>query len=181
MSDTTDDLYSVTPQLTRARLATLDSLQQQGCKSGTRGSSPQPLEASFYSAPSSIGLAHAQAGVQQTHSATSVPPSSKTASTSGWASDFETGSVAEASRTPLSRTISPERENSPAHDVDLVEAGEITEAPPGTIVAADSSGVIVACGSGTISLLRGQVEGRKALEARELVAGRTIRTGTRLE
>jgi len=52
--------------------------------------------------------------------------------------------------------------------------------PPGTIVAADSSGVIVACGEGVLEVLRAQLEGRKPLEARELVAGRTLVQGARL-
>jgi methionyl-tRNA formyltransferase len=53
--------------------------------------------------------------------------------------------------------------------------------PAGTIVAADSSGVLVACGEGVIELLRAQLEGRKPLDARELVAGRAIVRGARLE
>jgi methionyl-tRNA formyltransferase len=52
--------------------------------------------------------------------------------------------------------------------------------PPGTIVAADSSGVLVACGEGVLELVRAQLEGRKPLEARELVAGRTLVGGARL-
>ena len=52
--------------------------------------------------------------------------------------------------------------------------------PPGTIVAADSSGVLVACGDGVLEVLRAQLEGRKPLEARELVAGRTLVQGARL-
>jgi methionyl-tRNA formyltransferase len=52
--------------------------------------------------------------------------------------------------------------------------------PPGTVMAADSSGVIVACGEGVLELVRGQLEGRKALEARDLVAGRTLARGARL-
>ena len=53
-------------------------------------------------------------------------------------------------------------------------------APAGTLVAADSSGVLVACGEGTLELVRAQVEGRKPLDARELVAGRTLTRGARL-
>ena len=52
--------------------------------------------------------------------------------------------------------------------------------PPGTIVAADSSGALIACGEGVLELLRGQLEGRKPLEARALVAGRTLVRGARL-
>jgi len=56
------------------------------------------------------------------------------------------------------------------------EAG--AEAAPGTIVAADRGHVRVACGEGAIEILRAQVEGRKALPAADLVAGRTLREGT---
>jgi methionyl-tRNA formyltransferase len=52
--------------------------------------------------------------------------------------------------------------------------------PPGTILAADSSGVLVACGDGVLELSRAQVEGKKPLDARELVAGRTLTRGARL-
>ena len=53
-------------------------------------------------------------------------------------------------------------------------------APPGTIVAADASGVLIACADGVIELLRAQVEGKKPLDARDLVAGRTLTRGARL-
>jgi len=49
--------------------------------------------------------------------------------------------------------------------------------PPGTIVAADSGGVLVACADGVLELLRAQVEGKKPLDARDLVAGRTLTRG----
>jgi len=52
--------------------------------------------------------------------------------------------------------------------------------PPGTLLTADASGVLVACGEGVLELLRGQVEGKKPLDARELVAGRTLSRGARL-
>jgi methionyl-tRNA formyltransferase len=52
--------------------------------------------------------------------------------------------------------------------------------PAGTILAADSSGVLVACGDGVLELLRAQLEGKKSLDARELVAGRTLTRGARL-
>jgi methionyl-tRNA formyltransferase len=51
---------------------------------------------------------------------------------------------------------------------------------PGTVVTAEPSMVLVACGHGTIEILRGQLEGRKALSARELVAGRTLFEGQTL-
>ena len=52
--------------------------------------------------------------------------------------------------------------------------------PPGTIVVADSSGVLVACGEGVLEVARAQVEGRKPLDASQLVAGRTLTLGARL-
>lgn len=55
------------------------------------------------------------------------------------------------------------------------EAG--SEAAPGTIMAADRGYVRVTCGEGAIEILRAQVEGRKALPAADLVAGRTLREG----
>jgi methionyl-tRNA formyltransferase len=51
---------------------------------------------------------------------------------------------------------------------------------PGTILTADAGGVLVACGAGVIELVRGQMEGKKPLDARELVAGRTLTRGARL-
>lgn len=51
------------------------------------------------------------------------------------------------------------------------------EASPGAVITADKNGITVACGEGSIHLLRAQAEGRKALGAPELVAGRTIRAG----
>ena len=50
-------------------------------------------------------------------------------------------------------------------------------APPGTVVAADRSGILVATGDGLLGVLRAQLEGRKALDAHELVAGRSIAVG----
>ncbi|WP_437476549.1 methionyl-tRNA formyltransferase [Sorangium sp. So ce1014] len=50
-------------------------------------------------------------------------------------------------------------------------------APPGTVVMAGRSVVIVACGEGAIQILRAQAEGRKPLAAADLVAGRTLQTG----
>ena len=48
---------------------------------------------------------------------------------------------------------------------------------PGTVVAASKQGIDVACGLGTLRILRAQAEGRKPLGAAELVAGRTIAAG----
>jgi methionyl-tRNA formyltransferase len=52
--------------------------------------------------------------------------------------------------------------------------------PPGTILAADAGGVVISCASGVLELLRAQVEGKKPLDARDLVAGRTLTRGLRL-
>jgi methionyl-tRNA formyltransferase len=54
---------------------------------------------------------------------------------------------------------------------------ETTDAPPGTVVHASGDRIEIACGTGTIALLRAQLEGRKALGARELVSGRAIAAG----
>jgi methionyl-tRNA formyltransferase len=51
---------------------------------------------------------------------------------------------------------------------------------PGTIVVADKTGVLIACGSGVLRLLVGQLEGRKALTGPELVAGRALVRGQKL-
>jgi methionyl-tRNA formyltransferase len=56
-----------------------------------------------------------------------------------------------------------------------------THGAPGTIVAADSAGVLVACGDGPLEIVTAQVEGRKPLAARDLVSGRTLAVGTHLE
>jgi methionyl-tRNA formyltransferase len=59
----------------------------------------------------------------------------------------------------------------------LAEAPSPSPAPPGTVVAATRAGIDVACAPGTLRILRAQIEGRKALAAAELVAGRTLREG----
>ncbi len=51
---------------------------------------------------------------------------------------------------------------------------------PGLVIGADKREIEVACGDGTVLLLRAQVEGKKALDATELVGGRAIATGMRL-
>jgi methionyl-tRNA formyltransferase len=45
---------------------------------------------------------------------------------------------------------------------------------PGTVIAADKTGFEVACGEGSVLVVRAQVEGRKPLGAAELLAGRAI-------
>lgn len=49
--------------------------------------------------------------------------------------------------------------------------------PPGTVLVADSGGIVVATGSGAIELLTLQFEGRNVLTSREVVAGRGLRVG----
>jgi len=53
-------------------------------------------------------------------------------------------------------------------------------APAGTIVVAEKGRVEIACGEGRVELLRAQLEGKRALGAADLVAGRTMRSGLRL-
>jgi methionyl-tRNA formyltransferase len=55
------------------------------------------------------------------------------------------------------------------------ESGEA--GAPGTVVAAGKAGIDVACGQGTLRILRAQAEGRKPLGAAELVGGRTLTAG----
>jgi methionyl-tRNA formyltransferase len=50
----------------------------------------------------------------------------------------------------------------------------------GTVVTASRQGIEVACGEGTLRILRAQVEGRKALAAAELVGGRAVVEGMAL-
>src|SRR5262249_10916497 len=50
-------------------------------------------------------------------------------------------------------------------------------AAPGMIVRADKHAVIVACASGSVEIVRAQLEGRKPLDAPALVAGRALREG----
>ena len=49
--------------------------------------------------------------------------------------------------------------------------------PPGTVVHATKQGIDVACGEGTLRILRAQLEGRKPLGAAELVGGRALHEG----
>jgi methionyl-tRNA formyltransferase len=57
---------------------------------------------------------------------------------------------------------------------------ELSAAEPGTVVVAGKHGLEVACGRGTIRILRGQLEGKKALDAHELVSGRAVALGMTL-
>jgi methionyl-tRNA formyltransferase len=51
----------------------------------------------------------------------------------------------------------------------------------GRVVLADKGAVVVQTGEGTIGILRAQLEGRKALDAADLVNGRAIAQGQTLE
>lgn len=50
-------------------------------------------------------------------------------------------------------------------------------APPGAVVLADKSRVVVACGERAVELLRVQLEGKRAISASEWVAGRGVAEG----
>lgn len=61
---------------------------------------------------------------------------------------------------------------------DLPSTGDTAKsAAPGTIVLADKSRVVAACGERAIELLRVQVEGKKAITAADWVAGRGVAEG----
>ena len=53
------------------------------------------------------------------------------------------------------------------------------DGPPGTVLVASKGHVEIACGSGRVALLRGQLEGKKPLAASELVSGRALTEGAR--
>ncbi|HQP35100.1 MAG TPA: methionyl-tRNA formyltransferase [Polyangiaceae bacterium] len=55
------------------------------------------------------------------------------------------------------------------------------DAAPGTVVLADGGGLVVACRQGSLELLQVQLEGRKAMAARDFVAGRAVQAGDRLD
>lgn len=48
---------------------------------------------------------------------------------------------------------------------------------PGVVVRADGDTIEIACGDGSVHVTRGQLEGRKPLGARDLVAGRAVTVG----
>lgn len=58
-----------------------------------------------------------------------------------------------------------------------VASTEGSAGAPGTVVVAGKQGLEVACGAGTLRILRAQAEGRKPLGAAELVGGRTLTAG----
>jgi methionyl-tRNA formyltransferase len=53
-------------------------------------------------------------------------------------------------------------------------------APPGSVHLVGRKRVLVACGQGWLEIVRGQLEGRKALAAVDLIAGRTLSPDDRL-
>jgi methionyl-tRNA formyltransferase len=52
--------------------------------------------------------------------------------------------------------------------------------PPGTIIDATGDAIHVVTGGGVLRILALQPEGKRAMTAREFLAGRTVRPGTRL-
>jgi methionyl-tRNA formyltransferase len=62
-----------------------------------------------------------------------------------------------------------------------VHATRVTDAPkpapPGTVVLADKSRVIVACGTRAVELVRVQLEGKKPVSASDWYAGRGVAEG----
>ena len=57
---------------------------------------------------------------------------------------------------------------------------ESVSAPAGTVIAADKSGIKVACGSGVLVIDAATPEGKKAQSAADLVNGRQIAVGAKL-
>jgi methionyl-tRNA formyltransferase len=57
---------------------------------------------------------------------------------------------------------------------DAGEPGAPARAAPGTVLAAGAEGVDVACGRGTLRILRLQLAGRKPLQAREFIQGQRL-------
>ena len=58
---------------------------------------------------------------------------------------------------------------------------ESVSAPAGTVIAADKSGIKVACGRGVLVIETATPEGKKAQSAADLVNGRQIATGAKLD
>src|SRR5262249_44406368 len=57
------------------------------------------------------------------------------------------------------------------------EAEPAADGTPGRVAIVGKRRVLVRCGRGAIELARAQLEGRRALDAAELVAGRVVRDG----
>jgi methionyl-tRNA formyltransferase len=62
-----------------------------------------------------------------------------------------------------------------------VAANSGPDRTPGTILAAGGDDLIVATGAGTLRVLQLQPEGKRAMSAREFLAGRRVQPGDRLE
>jgi methionyl-tRNA formyltransferase len=56
-------------------------------------------------------------------------------------------------------------------------AAETGLGPPGTVAVLDRRRLLVAAGRGSVEILRAQLEGKKALEARDLINGRALAHG----
>lgn len=61
-----------------------------------------------------------------------------------------------------------------------VATREGVEGEPGSVVAVEGGKLRIACGRGAVHLVIGQLEGKRALDASQLVAGRTLVPGMRL-
>lgn len=62
----------------------------------------------------------------------------------------------------------------------LAEPVEILLGVPGTILSADKSGLVIACGAGALRILTLQREGGRRMSAPEFLAGTHLQPGTRL-
>jgi len=131
--DESDELYRLTPQLTRARLATHDASNQspslatpslsydpvrEAAGSHTMSPQPQPLmEASFYSAPSSVAAPSEKTFGRETPQLVDVPaPSHDTFET-----DSESETFASMSR---SASVAPSHARSEISNVEVVDVAE---------------------------------------------------------
>ena len=66
-------------------------------------------------------------------------------------------------------------------DVPSASAGASTAPPaPGTVVLADKTRVVVACGDRAVELTRVQLEGKKAISAGDWFVGRGVVEGDKL-
>jgi methionyl-tRNA formyltransferase len=63
----------------------------------------------------------------------------------------------------------------------LVEPDREPSAPPGTILAADAGGLIVAAEAGAVRILEVQPEGRRAMSARDFLNGTKVTAGVRFD
>jgi methionyl-tRNA formyltransferase len=73
-------------------------------------------------------------------------------------------------RGKLFKVLRTERTDGPAR----------ADTPPGTVIVDGKKRILVACGDGALSVARGQLEGKKALDAAELIGGRALVEGDRL-